>query len=58
MPSGRSFWMTSSTKYGVTGRKYTLSATPSPVWTVAMFGFTSTVAIPSCRRALRACVPE
>src|SRR5574344_88902 len=34
IPSGCSFLITSSTKYGVTGRKYTLSAIPSDVWIV------------------------
>lgn len=37
------------------GRKYTLSASPFDVWTVAMLGFTNTVWIPSSFRALTAC---
>mmetsp|Transcript_15667 Transcript_15667/g.37383 ORF Transcript_15667/g.37383 Transcript_15667/m.37383 type:complete len:204 (+) Transcript_15667:1277-1888(+) len=42
MPSGRSFLMTSSTNWGVTGRKYTRSASPLDVCTVAIFGLIST----------------
>ena len=45
--------MTRSTKYGVTGRKYILSANPSEVCTVAMLGLIRTVAMPSSLRALR-----
>ena len=37
-----------------TGWKYTLSAIPSLVWMVAMFGFTRTEEIPSSRSALSA----
>ena len=50
--------MTFSTKKGVTGRKYILSATPSEVCTVAMLGLISTVLMPSSLRALRAWEPE
>ena len=57
MPCGFSFSMTFSTKYGVTGRKYILSATPSEVCTVAMLGLISTVLMPSSLRAFRACEP-
>ncbi len=49
--------MTFSTKNGVTGRKYTLSATPSEVCTVAMLGLIRTVSMPSSRRAFSACEP-
>ena len=58
MPCGLSFAMTFSTKKGVTGRKYILSATPSEVCTVAMLGLISTVLMPSSLRALRAWEPE
>ena len=57
MPSGRSFSITLRTKYGVTGRKYILSANPSDVCTVAIFGFMSTVEMPSSFIALSACEP-
>ena len=58
MASGCSRAITLATKAGVTGRKYTRSATPSEVWMVAMFGLMSTVEMPSSLRALSAWVPE
>ncbi len=56
--STSSFWMTSSTTSGSTGRKYTLSAIASLVWMVAMLGLMRTVWMPSSRSALMACEPE
>jgi hypothetical protein len=47
-----------STNSGVTAVRWSLSAIPSLVWMVAMFGLMSTVAMPSSLRALIACVPE
>ena len=57
IPSGFSFFITFSTKCGVTGRKYILSASFSEVCTVAILGFISTVLTPSSLRAFRACEP-
>ena len=57
MPSGRSLAMMRSTKSGSTGWKYTLSAMPVDVCTVAMFGFMRIVSMPSSFRAFKACEP-
>ena len=58
IPSGFSRAITFSTKYGVTGKKYILSATPSEVCTVAILGLISTVSTFSSFNALSACEPE
>jgi hypothetical protein len=58
MASGRSRSITCATNSGVTGRKYTRSASAAEVWMVAMLGFTSTVAMPSSFSALIAWLPE
>ena len=58
MPSGFSFAMISLTTSKVTGRKYTRSAIPSDVCTVAMFGLTRIVRQRTSLSALIACEPE
>ena len=58
IPLGRSFSMTRSTNSGVTGWKYTVSATSFDVCTVAMLGLMSTEWIPSSFKAFSACAPE
>lgn len=50
--------VTCSTYDGVMGRKYTLSANPLLVWTVAMFGLIRIDSIPSSRKAFIAWEPK
>ena len=58
MPSGFSRSMTLTTNSGVTGRKYTRSAIPADVWTVAMLGLIKTDITPASLSALMAWLPE